>query len=50
MQLGVKKIFSRDADLSGISLQEGLIVSNIVQKVFMNVDEKGTEAAAATAG
>ncbi|XP_044756162.1 antichymotrypsin-2-like isoform X2 [Coccinella septempunctata] len=47
--LGVKKIFNRDADLSGISLQEGLIVSNVVQKVFMDVDEKGTEAAASTA-
>ncbi|KAK9874770.1 hypothetical protein WA026_005577 [Henosepilachna vigintioctopunctata] len=47
--LGITRLFNRDADLSGISIKEGLYVSNVVQKVFMNVDERGTEAAAATA-
>ncbi|XP_045467810.1 antichymotrypsin-2-like isoform X2 [Harmonia axyridis] len=47
--LGVKKLFKSNADLSGISLQEGLLVSKVVQKVFMDLNEKGTEAAAATA-
>lgn len=46
-QLGITNLFSRDdSDLSGIA--EDLFVSKAVQKAYINVDEKGSEAAAAT--
>lgn len=49
--MGVKKIFDGEADLSGLSsTNEKLIVSEVVQKSFINVTEIGTEAAAATGG
>jgi len=48
--MGIKDLFSGVADLSGISDWPGLFVSNIVQKCYIKVDEKGAEAAAATAG
>ncbi|KAL3278230.1 hypothetical protein HHI36_013568 [Cryptolaemus montrouzieri] len=47
-QLGVRKLFNREADLSGISIKDGLYVSNVLQKVFIDVNEQGTEAAAAS--
>ncbi|CAH1969250.1 unnamed protein product [Acanthoscelides obtectus] len=47
---GVKSLFNSSADLSGISLQKGLSVSSLRQKVFINVTEKGVEAASATYG
>lgn len=49
IEIGVRDLFSRVADLSGVSISPGLSASNIVQKCFIEVDEKGTEAAAATA-
>jgi serpin B len=45
---GVKKMFASGADLTGISPSRKLQVSDVVQKVFIKVDEQGTEAAAAT--
>ncbi|MDR2168523.1 MAG: serpin family protein [Planctomycetaceae bacterium] len=45
---GVQKIFSTNADFSGITPSKELIVSEVIQKVFIKVDETGTEAAAAT--
>ncbi|MDR0390938.1 MAG: serpin family protein [Planctomycetaceae bacterium] len=45
---GVKKIFTQDADLTGIAERKDLVVSDVIQKVFIKVDETGTEAAAAT--
>ncbi|MDR0392103.1 MAG: serpin family protein [Planctomycetaceae bacterium] len=45
---GVKQIFTSSADLSGIAASRDLVVSDVIQKVFIKVDETGTEAAAAT--
>ncbi|XP_063917626.1 antichymotrypsin-2-like [Zophobas morio] len=47
-KLGVTKLFSEDADLSGIVDQGGLHVDEVLQKSFFNVDENGIEAAATT--
>uniref|UniRef100_A0A7M4ER65 Serpin domain-containing protein n=1 Tax=Crocodylus porosus TaxID=8502 RepID=A0A7M4ER65_CROPO len=48
MKLGVAKVFSNQADLSGIAQDANLKVSRAVHKAMLNVYENGTEAAAAT--
>jgi serpin B len=48
--LGVTDLFNPDlADLSAITAAEKLYVSGVLHEAFIDVDEKGTEAAAATA-
>ncbi|XP_045377409.2 serpin B11 [Camelus bactrianus] len=47
--LGMTDIFSQvKADLSGISPTEGLFVTKVIHKSYVDVNEEGTEAAAAT--
>lgn len=47
--LGMRDAFSDAADFSGITTAEQLLISEIIHKTFVSVDEEGTEAAAATA-
>jgi serpin B len=48
-QLGVNKAFSNEADFSGITEAGPLQISKVAHKAYVDVDEQGTEAAAATA-
>ncbi|MGH0179711.1 UNVERIFIED_CONTAM: hypothetical protein FKN15_002599 [Acipenser sinensis] len=47
-EMGITDVFSNSADLSGISEEVKLKVSKIVHKAAIDIDEKGTEAAAGT--
>jgi serpin B len=48
-ELGMPAAFSSEADFSGITSQERLSISKVIHEANVDVDEKGTEAAAATA-
>lgn len=47
--LGIKKAFAKGADFSGITGTKELFINNVIVEAILEVDEKGTEAAAATA-
>jgi len=47
-QLGMEVVFTDQADFSSINPNGGLCISDVVHKTYLEVDEKGTEAAAVT--
>jgi len=49
-EMGMSSAFSpKGADFSGMTTEEELFISNVIHRAWVRVDEKGTEAAAATA-
>ena len=49
ISLGMLTAFSGDADFSGMTGKKDLYISSVIHQAYVGVDEKGTEAAAATA-
>jgi len=47
--LGLDKAFKPDADFSGITTQVPLMINGVTHKAYIDINEKQTEAAAATA-
>jgi serpin B len=49
VEMGMTDAFSGSADFSGMTGDRDLLISAVIHKAFVKVDENGTEAAAATA-
>jgi serpin B len=47
--MGMSDAFSGNADFSGMTDSEKILISEIIHQAYINVDEEGTEAGAATA-
>jgi serpin B len=47
--MGVRQAFTFDADFSAITADDRLMISQVIHKTFLSIDEEGTEAAAVTA-
>ncbi len=51
--MGMQRAFSKEADFSGIAAETdpnlGLMIDKVLHRTFLQIDENGTEAAAATA-
>ncbi|MEU7480316.1 serpin family protein [Lentzea sp. NPDC042327] len=48
-RLGVERMFTREADFSGLSPDERMFVDDVVHEAVLRLDEEGLEGAAATA-